>query len=297
MIQKAFDELSKCDVANLISTFKGNGNVLLCLHDHNGNHVIQKCITILFGMAKEAQERGEDELCSFFLCSLEPIIDEIIGSVEDLSRHPYGCRAVQRIVEHCIDPQKDRILDSIIACQRSLLEDQYGNYAVQNMLAHGRPSDRDAVFKSITANNSVIKFSKQKHASNVVEAMLRLGNIDQRHQIVQEMLNVRILTSYVVKTALEVLEGGEQNYQLFSELLSNLGELVRLLLLVPDNSVPYIMSTDISFVYPTIQRRGLRLPSILLPRSKCIHQGWVFCPQSNNIACTQSCQKVKHTNL
>ena len=52
-------------------------------------------------------------------------------------------------------------------------------------------------------------FSKQKHASNVVEAMLRLGNIDQRRQIVQEMLNVRILTSYVVQTALEVLEGGE----------------------------------------------------------------------------------------
>ena len=108
---------------------------------------------------------------------------------------------------------------------------------------------------------------------------------------------LRILTSYVVKTALEVLEGGEQNDQLFSELLSNLGELVRLLLLVPDNSVPYIMSTDISFVYPTIQRRGLRLPSILLPRSKCIHQGWVFCPQSNNIACIQSCQTVKHTDL
>ena len=108
-------------------------------------------------MAKEAQERGEDELCSFFLCSLEPIIDEIIGSVEDLSRHPYGYRVVQMIVEHCIDPQKYRIFDSIIACQRSLLEDQYGNYVVQNMLAHGRPSDRDAVFKSITANNSVIK--------------------------------------------------------------------------------------------------------------------------------------------
>ena len=72
--------------------------------------------------------------------------------------------------------------------------------------------------------------------SNVVEAMLRLGNIDQRHQIVQDMLNVRIITSYVVKIALEVLEGGKQNYQLFSELLSNLGELVRLLLLVPDKS-------------------------------------------------------------
>lgn len=34
VIQKALDELSKRDIASLISTFKGN--VLLCLNDHNG---------------------------------------------------------------------------------------------------------------------------------------------------------------------------------------------------------------------------------------------------------------------
>ena len=85
VIQKAFDELSQRDFANLVSTFEGN--VLLCLHNHNGNHVIQKAITILSSYAKEAQENGDDELCSFFLQSLEPIIDEIVEEVEHLSKH------------------------------------------------------------------------------------------------------------------------------------------------------------------------------------------------------------------
>lgn len=155
-----------------------------------GNHVIQKSITVLFSMAKEAQENREEDLCSFFLRSLDPIVDEIGESVEEISKHPYGCRAVQRLVEQCIEPQKAKILDSIIACQRSLLVDQYGNYVVQKVLTHGRVSDRDAIFKSITANKSVIKFSKQKQASNVVESTLRLGDADQRQQIVQEMLSV-----------------------------------------------------------------------------------------------------------
>ena len=144
-------------------------------------------------MAKEARENGDDDLCSFFLSSLDPIIDEIVRSIEDLSRHSYGCRAVQRILEHCIEPQKTKILDNIIVCQQQLLKDEYGNYVVQKVLTCGRQSDRDAIFKSITANNSVIKFSKQKQASNVVEAMLRLGDANQRQKIVQQILDVSYL--------------------------------------------------------------------------------------------------------
>lgn len=241
VIQKAFDELEKRDVAILISTLKGN--VLFCIHDRNGNHVIQKSITILSRMAKEAKDDGDDESCSFFLSSLDPIVDEIVRSVEELSQHSYGCRAVQRILEHCVEAQKARVLDGLVCCLKRLLEDQYGNYVVQKVLTHGRPSDRDAIFRSITVNNSVIKLSMQKQASNVVEAVVRLGDADQREQIVRVMLDCfcvdqhyesesaavsmskNAYANYVVKTALEVLEEGKQRDQLYSELLSNLAEL------------------------------------------------------------------------
>ena len=141
-------------------------------------------------MAKEAREKGEHETCSFYLDSIDPIIDEIIASIEELSQHPYGCRAVQRMVEHCIEPQRTKILDSIIACQQNLLSHTYGNYVVQKVLTFGRVNDKDVIFREIMSNHNLITFSKQKQASNVVEAMLRLGDANQRHQIVHEMMNV-----------------------------------------------------------------------------------------------------------
>ncbi|KAL7428690.1 hypothetical protein ACHAXH_002001 [Discostella pseudostelligera] len=241
VIQKALDELTDRDVANLISTF--HGNAMICLNDHNGNHVIQKSISILFNLAKDAREKEEYDLCSFYLESLDPIVDEIIESVEELSQHPYGCRAVQRMVEHCIEPQRTKILDSIIACQQNLLSHTYGNYVVQKVLTFGRTSDKDAIFRDIIANNNFIMFSKQKQASNVVEAMLRLGDVNQRHQIVQAMMNCIIVNeynepecaaismakdpyaNYVVNTALKVLERGQQRDELFHVLQCKLDEL------------------------------------------------------------------------
>lgn len=141
-------------------------------------------------MAKEARENGDDDLCTFFLDSIDPIVDEITESVEVLAQHSYGCRAVQRMVEYCIEPQRSKVLDKIIACQNGLLCHTYGNYVIQKVLEHGRSSDKDAIFKKITFNNSVVIFSKQKQASNVVEAVLRLGDAHHRQQIVQEMLSV-----------------------------------------------------------------------------------------------------------
>ncbi len=156
-------------------------------------------------MAKKAREEEEGDLCTLFLDSIDPIIEEIIQSVELLSQHSYGCRAVQRMVEYCIEPHRSKILDSIVACQHSLLCHTYGNYVIQKVLQNGRSSDRDAIFKLITSNNSVIIFSKQKQASNVVEAMLRLGDANQRQQIVQEILNVSFLFSGVLTIVIYTL--------------------------------------------------------------------------------------------
>ena len=188
VIQKAFDELNRADVAKLISSFKDN--VLHCLNDHNGNHVIQKAISIMFTLAHDARVAGDEDLCYIYLDSINPIIDEIITLIEVLGQHTYGCRAVQRMVEYCIEPQKSKILDSITSCQETLLCHAYGNYVIQKVLEHGRPMDRDAVFTLITKNVNL--YSKQKQASNVVEALLRYGNAHHRSAIVEEMLNVSV---------------------------------------------------------------------------------------------------------
>jgi precorrin-6x reductase len=64
-----------------------SGNVMKCVKDQNGNHVIQKCI-----------EKVPSHLIQF-------IIDSFMGQVYALATHPYGCRVIQRILEHCSEVQ------------------------------------------------------------------------------------------------------------------------------------------------------------------------------------------------
>eukprot|EP00970_Alexandrium_tamarense_P003613 scaffold569_cov220-Alexandrium_tamarense.AAC.4 len=236
--------------ATLVASFKGH--VVNCIRDLNGNHVIQVASIVLSNHLKDEDARGLDDTdaaknvtYSLIANSFNIIIDEVIQDLQSLSRHSYGCRVVQRMVEHFDEPYKSRVLDAIIACHTSLFDHVYGNYVIQCVLSNGRPSDRDEMLEFITRNNNMMNMSKKKHASNVVEAMLRFGDASQREKIVQEMLDCSSMdrdynktsgvvsmaqdayANYVVRTALEAVEIGEQRDKLFEVLISSLDKLVR----------------------------------------------------------------------
>lgn len=51
-----------------------------------------------------------------------------------LSTHPYGCRVIQRILEHCLPEQTASILEELHQNTEQLIQDQYGNYVIQHVL-------------------------------------------------------------------------------------------------------------------------------------------------------------------
>lgn len=173
-----------------MSSFKGQ--VLSCIFDLNANHVIQKFLTVISEHAREAHEQGDQDLALSLTQSLDVIVDEVINDCEELCKHAYGCRVVQRLVEHGLDPIQSRVLDNVIACHESLIDDKFGNYVIGRLIACGRKEDREAIVKTMSGN--VLKFSKNKQASNVVEAMLQHGDVAQRKKILQEMLNVSVVS-------------------------------------------------------------------------------------------------------
>jgi pumilio RNA-binding family len=63
------------------------GNIMKCVKDQNGNHVIQKCI-----------EKVPPHL-------IQSIVETFYGQVFHLATHPYGCRVIQRILEYCDEQQ------------------------------------------------------------------------------------------------------------------------------------------------------------------------------------------------
>ncbi len=190
MIQKALESLDYDDLCELILEF--DSYVLTCIQDQNGNHVMQKCIEVMSLKAKDAEFMSSDvSLSSSMSQKIQFIVNDVLANVKTLCCHPYGCRVLQRMLEHCIESQKTATLDAIQLCHKALLDDQYGNYVIQHVLQYGRESDRDSLLK-IIVENDLLKLSRQKFASNVVEKLLKYGNSRQRNAIVREMLKVSL---------------------------------------------------------------------------------------------------------
>ncbi|XP_071685725.1 pumilio homolog 1-like [Rutidosis leptorrhynchoides] len=167
VIQKAFEVVDLDQQTKMVAEL--DGHVMRCVRDQNGNHVIQKCIECV----------PED--------AIHFIISTFYDQVVTLSTHPYGCRVVQRVLEHCHDPKTQSIvMDEILKSIIMLAQDQYGNYVVQHVLEHGKPHERTTIIDQLTGQ--IVQMSQQKFASNVVEKCLTFGTPEERRTLVTEML-------------------------------------------------------------------------------------------------------------
>lgn len=79
-----------------------------------------------------------------------------------LSTHPYGCRVIQRILEHCLPEQTNAILVELHDHTERLVLDQYGNYVIQHVLEHGRMEEKTKIVTHVSG--SVLQLSQHKFA-------------------------------------------------------------------------------------------------------------------------------------
>ncbi|KAI0509809.1 hypothetical protein KFK09_010405 [Dendrobium nobile] len=195
-----------------------DGNVMRCVRDQNGNHVIQKCIECI----------PQD--------AIQFIISTFYDQVITLSTHPYGCRVIQRILEYCDDPKTQQIImDEILQCVCLLAQDQYGNYVVQHVLEHGKPHERSAIIGKLTGQ--IVHMSQQKFASNVVEKCLTFAGPEERQLLVNEMLGTTEdneplqammkdqFANYVVQKVLETCDDDQQRELILSRVKVHLNSL------------------------------------------------------------------------
>ncbi|XP_074287273.1 pumilio homolog 1-like isoform X2 [Silene latifolia] len=167
VIQKAIEVVDLDQQKKMVVEL--DGHIMRCVRDQNGNHVIQKCIECI----------PED--------AIQFIITIFYDQVVTLSTHPYGCRVIQRVLEHCHSATTQQIvMDEIMQSVCMLAQDQYGNYVVQHVLEHGRPDERTAIINKLTGK--IVQMSQQKFASNVIEKCLAFGDATERCNIVNEML-------------------------------------------------------------------------------------------------------------
>lgn len=185
VVQKALEYVNTNRLIEIITEFEEPSDLLRCVHDSNGNHVIQKCIEVINKASKEA---ATPEASDFLASKIQFIINTFQGKVKELSSHPYGCRVIQRILEYCNNSQKSVILDELRKCCKELVQDCYGNYVIQFVMQHGWEADRAALIKEVQSN--LLDFSQHKFASNVVEKCLQFASKKDRDEMIWTIINV-----------------------------------------------------------------------------------------------------------
>lgn len=140
------------------------------IKDQNGNHVVQMVIKLV------------PRLCIPF------ILDSFRGQVDQLSAHNYGCRVVQRMLEHGTEAERKALMDELHVHANYLITDQFGNYVTQHIIARGDPDDRTKMIGLVI--NNLVALCKHKFASNVVEKCIEHGTADERSTIIRHLLAV-----------------------------------------------------------------------------------------------------------
>lgn len=142
--------------------------IIKVVRDQNGNHVVQKIIELVpkqyIGFIMEAFRNQ---------CSL-------------LGSHPYGCRVIQRMLEHGTEEEKRDIMAELHASAPVLIVDQYGNYVAQHVIEHGKAEDRSLMIGVVLDN--LVALSKHKFASNVVEKCIEFGSIEELRLIRERLI-------------------------------------------------------------------------------------------------------------
>ncbi|GAB1320162.1 mRNA binding protein puf3 [Madurella fahalii] len=143
-------------------------DILKLVKDAQGNHVVQKVL----------EEVPRQHLDFVFDC--------FRGRVSELAIHQFGCRLIQKALERGNEADRAFILKELHPCAHILPSDQYGNYVAQHVICHGEPEDRSKMIKVIMP--MVVAYSKQKIPSNVVEACIAKGTLDEKRAIRDQIL-------------------------------------------------------------------------------------------------------------
>ena len=194
-------ELGTIDSLKLVVAEFEHSHIIHCAQNPNGNHVLQKCKEFTSKIITSSPDKNE-------VHGLYAVLDYIVAALQskarEMSRNPYGCRVIQRIMEYCTENQKSQVLIEIRDHFKELIKDQYGNYVIQHLIRYGGATDRASLTKIILTN--LVDFLQHKFASNVVEKFLQYTNRFDRDEVIWTLIKMLFDTPLGVKLGNSILD-------------------------------------------------------------------------------------------
>jgi len=250
-IQTIIPEL---DSNNLISfTNLVNNNLLkLCLNPH-GTRVVQVLI--------ENIKDNKYQLLTLFTSYLSRVMDKLINDlngsfvllhyVEEVNNNDiiynflnkniveiciksYSCSALQKFIDLGTNNQKYKLINNIINNVNNFIGSQCGLYVLQFIMNKKDYQINDIILQKIL--NNIIKYSKQKYSSNVIEKCLEtcspnavnnLIEILKKDIIVKDLIK-DIFGNYVIQKLLIVCSDDRIRSHILGIIASEFDELAKL---------------------------------------------------------------------
>jgi len=129
-----------------------------------------------------------------------PALPPIIERLEQLggravARHRFGCRVLERLIEHSTEAQMASLVSQCVECSEELSRHQFGNFVVQSLLEHGSPELRAAALRGLVA--TAPQLSMHRIATHVMQKALNHGSDADRQALVESLLRAQSPSSVV----------------------------------------------------------------------------------------------------
>merc|ERR1719161_141837 len=168
VMQKVLDLANGKDLVRQL-----HGNVICLLESPHGNHVLQKVIEV---NPPHSMQFVLDELAQY------------PGGWVKLAQHRFGCRVMERILEHCPEEMTASLIIPVILDAHVLCQHPYGNYVVQHVLEYGSPANRVQVARILLARSgSLVPLGCSRYGSFTVKRLLEVLTGPVRTELVQQL--------------------------------------------------------------------------------------------------------------
>lgn len=168
LVQRALELADDYQQVHLMEELKGH--IREALESPHANHVLQRAIEL---MRPSAVKFVLPELAQW-------------GKPAALARHRYGCRVLERLIEHFPPMHLAGFLTEVLEDALELCRHVYGNFVMQHVLEHGEQAHRRRIIDVLCSDLSGAALDQ--HACSVLDKALSYGAIEDQQQLAEQVL-------------------------------------------------------------------------------------------------------------
>mmetsp|Transcript_31681 Transcript_31681/g.57707 ORF Transcript_31681/g.57707 Transcript_31681/m.57707 type:complete len:329 (-) Transcript_31681:484-1470(-) len=169
-VQAFMDEAEEHDLLSMAQELSSHvWDAMRCPH---ANHVMQKLVTRLRPSHNQ-----------FIIEALERE-----GLFIQAARHKYGCRILQRLIEHCPSEQVEHLADVVVNQVLNIACHPYGNHVIGCLFEHGTETNKTALSKTVQDYIQVL--GSDPHGMGVISHAMMFASEDDRLAIARSSLNM-----------------------------------------------------------------------------------------------------------